>query len=170
MLRLVEVATDGIDAGCYAQHVAQTAYQTTPIPPKVEIEGQINGYWVEPEDDVAERPPYDPTGALLVAPIPEFGGDDTSFALSLVRRNDGTYGPVSHAALLTYFHTTGLLDGETWRFAVYDGDKLVRLFECVPPLEEATHEMIGRVFGAEAGDRARDDYPTVVFRVRQLDV
>ena len=36
-------------------------------------------------------------------------------------------------------------------------------------LEEATKQEVGDTFGDGAGDRARDDYPTIVFRVRQVD-
>jgi hypothetical protein len=148
--------------------VAQTAYQPSPAPPKVGIDGQINGYWIEPEDDVPSvRPPYDPTGALLIAELTN--ADETHNALSLVRRNDGTYGPVSHAAVLTYLHTTGMLDGETWRFAVYAGNHSPTVYECLSPLGEASQEAVGLAFGSNAGNRARDDYPTIVFRVRQLD-
>lgn len=149
--------------------MAQAAAQRSPAPPtRIKIDGQIEGYWIEPPDEIpAVRPPYDPTGALLIAGA--LNDDGTSNALSLVRRNDGTFGPVSHAAVLTYYHTTGMEDGETWHFALYEGERLVTVFECIPPLEEATQREVAECFGQEAGNRARDDYPTIVFRVRQVD-
>jgi hypothetical protein len=149
--------------------VVQAAVLRSPTPPpRIKIDGQNDGYWVEPPDEVASvRPAYDPTGALLIADA--LNDDGTRSALSLVRRSDGTFGPVSHAAVLTYLHTTGMEDGETWHFAVYEGERLVTVFECIPPLDEASQREVADCFGPEAGNRARDDYPTIVFRVRQVD-
>jgi len=146
--------------------VAQWALQTDPTPQQgVRIDGQIDGYWIEPPDEVPSiQPPYDPTGAVLVAE----GHDGSHLGLSLVRRNDGTYGPVSHAAVLTYFHTTGMEDGETWKFAVYDHGELSAVFDCIPPLQEASVDEVRQTFGGEAADRARPDYPTIVFRINQV--
>lgn len=149
--------------------MAQTALQTSPTPPmRVKIDGQIDGYWIEPPDEIpSARPPYDPTGALLIAVTAN--DDGTRSALSLVRRNDGTFGPVSHAAVLTYFHTTGMEDGETWHFAVYEGAELSSVYQCSPPLDEASVEEVESAFREEAARRARTDYPTVVFRVCSVD-
>ncbi|MBE7483217.1 MAG: hypothetical protein HS104_24990 [Polyangiaceae bacterium] len=150
--------------------MSATAFVQLPTrtdPVQAEIDGQLTGYWIEPGDELpVNKPQYDPTGAILLAG--HVNQDVTTHALSLVRLNDGIWRPLSHAAVLTYFHTTGLFDGETWRFVTFEGATR-RVFDCFPPLQEVDLQEVERRFGREARVRARDDYPTVVFEVRRID-
>jgi hypothetical protein len=148
------------------------AFAPTPValvePAVSELPGQLIGYWFEPGDDVPDaRPDHDPTGAVLIAAQAGAGG--TSDAMSLTRGPDGLWRPLSHAAVRAYFHSTGMVEGETWTFVVFraGGGRLV--FECLPPLRDAALHETESKFGPEARSRARDDYPTVVFRIRPVD-
>jgi hypothetical protein len=152
--------------------MASAAVASTPparLEPAVpELPGQLTGYWFEPMDEVPDtRPDHAPTGAVLLAP--QANADGTTNALSLIRVRDELWRPLSHAAVRTYFHTTGLVDGETWTFVVFDRDGGRVVFECLPPLRAAALEELEGTFGSDARSRAREDYPTVVFRIRQVD-
>ena len=143
------------------------AFAPTPValvePALSELPGQLIGYWFEPGDDVPDaRPEHDPTGAVLIAA--QGDADGTSDTLSLIRSPDGLWRPLSHAAVRTYFHSTGLVEGETWTFVVFHADGSRRVFECLPPLRAAALHELESKFGPQARSRARDDYPTVVFR------
>lgn len=138
------------------------------------IDGQMDGYWIAPGDSVpAVQPLYEPTGALLLGE----GGEGFLLGLSLVRRGmRQNYFPVSTSAVLTYAHTTGMCDGETWKFAVYGhGGRyepcsgiLSVVYDCIPPLQEVSVQELGETFGEGVAVRAReDDFPTIVFRVKE---
>lgn len=136
-------------------------------PAVAELPGQLLGYWFEPGDDLPDaRPDHDPTGAVLIAA--QVDSDGASDALSLIRGPDGPWRPLSLAAVRTYFHSTGLVEGETWSFVVFRADGTRTVFECSPPLRPATLPELESKFGTQARARVRDDYPTV-FRIRQVD-
>lgn len=123
------------------------------------------GYWIEPGDEIPSTPPgYEPTGAILLAPT---AGPDGFFdALDLI--NNGGWCPLSHAAVLTYLHSSGLADGETWHFVVFDnGTRTV--FRCEPPLRGLDIAEVARLFGDVAAQLARPDWPAVLLRVRSTD-
>lgn len=135
---------------------------------QAEIRGQLEGYWIEPGDELPEiRPSYDPTGAVLLESVQQ--PDRSVDALDLMEIN-GAWCPLSHAAVLTYLHTSGMAAGETWYFVCFAPDGSRSKYICEPPLMEIAPEAIAGRFGTVAAHRARPDWPSILVRLRPVDV
>jgi len=130
-----------------------------------EVRNQISGYWVSDPNELPSEPSYIPTGALLLSGQQD--AETPAEGLDLVNI-DGDWRPLSHAAVLTYIHSSGLARGETWYFVTFDRERRT-VYECQPPLGEIEADDIRQRFGAIASGRARSDWPTILLRIRRLD-
>ena len=128
-----------------------------------EVMGQVTGYWFEEDDVPATKPTYDSDGALLI--LPESGNGNGRRALDLVRIGY-EWRVLSHAAVLTYIHTTGIRRGERWVLATYGTDASISRRFLATSIEEFAVAEVAKLGGHVAG-RARDDYPAVLLRITE---
>lgn len=131
-----------------------------------EIDGQWSGYWLDLGREPPAVPPLSrPTGAILRRTGETDPDEFVCLDLVLVDSSRGfVWLPLSEAGRYTWAHSLGLLQGESWRLAVWAGNA-VRVYEAayadlLPPSQ------IGALYGAEAQDRARPDRPAVQLRLR----
>lgn len=128
------------------------------------IEGQLSGWWVWPEhDEIRLQPPYRPTAAVLPRPGKASSGELLALDLVFLER---LWVPMSTAAIYTYAHTEGILNrGETWKFQVFEPERLV--FE-VSKADAIERTRVAEHYGAAADERARHDHDLVQLRLKRL--
>jgi len=100
--------------------------------PQVEINGQVTGYWVRDLAEAHHQPPYDATGALLLDG--KTSSDSEAVEALTLMKIDGRWRPISHAATLTYIHTTALADGDPMYFVIFDDSGRRKVYSSEPRL------------------------------------
>lgn len=130
-----------------------------------EIPGQISGYWSAPWHDLPTAPPpYRPTGAVLKREGES--GTDEFICLDLISHAFCWY-PLSEAGALTYAHSSGLLNGEEWRFTHFDEHGRPTVFE-VSLKEAIPPDEVARLYGNEAAKRTRPDRNALQLELRRV--
>ena len=125
---------------------------------------RYEGYWSPKGQEPAEPPSYEPPGAILV---PEGARLEGSFeALDLVKI-EGEWRVLSHAAVLTYFHSAGIVEGEAWSFTVFEPGGVRHVFVVEDRPERLGPADIAPRFGEKAHDIARPDRHSVLLRLRR---
>ncbi len=132
-----------------------------------EIRGQVNGFWY---DTLGEIPPRMPTAFPTGAVLPQHGLTigDGSACLALVSV-DYVWYPLSEAAAWSYSHAARLHRAEAAVFV-----PLATSVRSWPYALSATlgdplqKEQVRTVYGEEAFDRARSDFPTVQVTLRSV--
>ena len=133
-----------------------------------EISEQWSGYWLEPGRATPQlRPESRPTGAILRRLGEVNPNEFVCLDLVLVETVDASFIwlPLSEAGRYTYAHSLGLLHGEPWRLAVWDGRAAIRVYEASYAASLSQPE-IAKLYGVEPAERARPDRPTVQLRLR----
>ena len=127
------------------------------------LPGQVFGYWLAPwAEPPLEEPAYRPTGSLLLR-LGQQQLADGVVCLDLVSV-DYSWLPLSEAGRYTYSHAEGLLRDEPWRFVSWrNGVAEMYVASYTDALDLA---MVAKLYGQEAADRCRSDYPAVQLKLR----
>lgn len=127
--------------------------------------GQVDGFWIGAGEPLpTSRPAYRATGALL----PQAGLTlaESPEVLDLVMI-DGAWFPLSEGGLYSYVHSSALVHGQPYRFAVAGGEWGAEIYE-VTLGRSIKLTTVRRRFGPEAAARARNDRSTVQLKLQRI--
>ena len=131
-----------------------------------ELDRQVFGYWYGPGEEIPSAPVGSPTGAVLLV-LDESIKDAEVVCLDLVPVHN-YWLVLSELGRYTYRHTSGLLQGEEWRFVpVKEASGAWPTVFSVTFAESIAAGAIETRYGFEASTRARLDAPAVQLRLHR---